>query len=93
MEHSRCASDSYSSEGSGNAKKKKDEELKGLKERTGGKILQNVGAFLDSQALSDLKIKTSDGKLFQAHKFILAGSVCIFSSHHIITIDYYLLII
>jgi hypothetical protein len=51
----------------------KDEELKGLKERTGDKILQNVGALMESQALSDLKIKTSDGKVFQAHKSILAG--------------------
>jgi hypothetical protein len=57
-----------------------DEELKGLKERAGGKILQNVGKLFDSQALSDLKIKTSDGKVFQAHKSILAGSVCIFLS-------------
>jgi hypothetical protein len=60
-------------------KKGKDEELVGLKERAGGKILQNVGALLDSQDLSDLKIKTSDGKLFQAHKLILGGWVCIFS--------------
>jgi hypothetical protein len=51
-----------------------DEELVGLKERAGGKILQNVGTLLDSQALSDLKIQTSDGKVFQAHKLILAGS-------------------
>jgi hypothetical protein len=50
-----------------------DEELVGLKERAGDKILQNVAALLDSQALSDLKIKTSDGQLFQAHKSILAG--------------------
>jgi hypothetical protein len=55
-------------------KKETDEELKGLKVKTGDEILQNVGALLDSQALSDLKIKTSDGKLFQAHKLILAGS-------------------
>jgi hypothetical protein len=51
-----------------------DEELMGLKERAGGKILQNVGKLFESQALSDLKIKTSDGKVFQAHKLILAGS-------------------
>jgi hypothetical protein len=51
-----------------------DEELVGLKERAGDKVLQNMGTLLDSQALSDLKIKTSDGKVFQAHKFILAGS-------------------
>jgi hypothetical protein len=51
----------------------KEEELVGLKERTGDKILQNVGALMNSQALSDLKIKTSDGKVFQAHKSILAG--------------------
>jgi hypothetical protein len=55
-------------------KKGKDEELVGLKERAGDKIQQNVGTLLDSQALSDLKIKTSDGKVFQAHKLILAGS-------------------
>jgi hypothetical protein len=55
-------------------KKGKDEELGGLKERAGGKILQNIGALLDSQVLSDLKIKTSDGKVFHSHKFILAGS-------------------
>jgi hypothetical protein len=54
-------------------KRGKDEELVGLKERTGDKILQNVGALMDSQALSDLQIKTSDGKVFQAHKSILAG--------------------
>jgi hypothetical protein len=48
----------------------KDEELKGLKERAGDKVLQNMGTLLESQALSDLKIKTSDGKLFQAHKSI-----------------------
>jgi hypothetical protein len=59
----------------------KDEELVGLKERAGDKILQNFGTLLDSQALSDLKIKTSDGKVFQTHKSILAGSVCIFFSH------------
>jgi hypothetical protein len=63
-------------------KKGKDEELVGLKERAGDKVLQNMGTLLDSQALSDLKIKTSDGKVFQAHKLILAGSVCIFFSHH-----------
>jgi hypothetical protein len=63
-------------------KKGKDEELKGLKERAGDKVLQNMGTLLDSQALSDLKIKTSDGKVFQAHKSILAGLVCIFFSHH-----------
>jgi hypothetical protein len=51
-----------------------EEELKGLKDRTGDTILQNVGTLLDSQALSDLKIKTSDGKVFQAQNFILAGS-------------------
>jgi hypothetical protein len=55
-------------------KKGKDEELVGLKERTGDKVLQNMGTLLDSQALSDLRIKTSDGKVFQAHKSILAGS-------------------
>jgi hypothetical protein len=59
-------------------KKGKDEELKGLKERAGHKILQSVGKLLDSQALSDLKIKTSDGKVFQAHKFILAGPLILF---------------
>jgi hypothetical protein len=63
-------------------KRGKDEELKGLKERTGDKILQNVGTLLDSQALSDLRIKTSDGKVFQAHKLILAGSFCIVYSHN-----------
>jgi hypothetical protein len=51
----------------------KDEELVGLKERAGDKVQQNVGMLLESQALSDLKIKTSDGKVFQAHKLILAG--------------------
>jgi hypothetical protein len=72
-------------------KKEKDEELVGLKERAGDKVLQNMGTLLDSQALSDLKIKTSDGKVFQAHKSILAGWVCIFSVIIIIiTIDYYL---
>jgi hypothetical protein len=55
-------------------KKETDEELVGLKERAGDKILQNVGMLFESQALSDLKIKTSDGKVFQAHKLILAGS-------------------
>jgi hypothetical protein len=55
-------------------KKGKDEELVGLKERAGDKVLQNMGTLLDSQALSDLKIKTSDEKVFQAHKSILAGS-------------------
>jgi hypothetical protein len=55
-------------------KQETDEELKGLKERAGDKILQNVGNLFESQALSDLKIKTSDGKEFQAHKFILGGS-------------------
>jgi hypothetical protein len=55
-------------------KKGKDEELVGLKERAGDKVLQNMGTLLDSQALSDLRIKTSDGKVFQAHKLILAGS-------------------
>jgi hypothetical protein len=55
-------------------KKGKDEELKGLKERAVDKILQNVGTLFESQALSDLKIKTSDGNVFQAHKFILGGS-------------------
>jgi hypothetical protein len=60
-----------------------EEELKGQKDRTGDTILQNVGTLLDSKALSDLRIKTSDGKLFQAHKLILAGSFCIFFiSHH-----------
>jgi hypothetical protein len=65
-------------------KKGTDEELKWLKERAGDKVLQNVGTLLDSQALSDLKIKTSDGKIFQAHKSILAGSVLDFFlfSHH-----------
>jgi hypothetical protein len=60
-------------------KKGKEEELKGLKERVGDKVLQNMGTLLDSQALSDLKIKTSDGKVFQAHKSILEGTVCIFT--------------
>jgi hypothetical protein len=55
-------------------KKGKDEELVGLKEKTGDKILQSVGMLLQSQALSDLKIKTSDGKVFHAHKLILGGS-------------------
>jgi hypothetical protein len=55
-------------------KKGKDEELVGLKERAGDKILQNVGTLLHSQALSDFKIRTSDGKVFQAHKSILGGS-------------------
>jgi hypothetical protein len=55
-------------------KKATDEEMMGLKERAGHKILQNVGMLFESQALTDLKIKTSDGKVFQAHKFILAGS-------------------
>jgi hypothetical protein len=55
-------------------KEGKEEELVGLKERAGDKVLQNMGTLLDSQALSDLKIKTSDGKLFQPHKSILAGS-------------------
>jgi hypothetical protein len=54
-------------------KKGKDEELMELKERARGKILQNVGTLLNSQALSDLKMKTSDGKVFQAHMLILAG--------------------
>jgi hypothetical protein len=54
-------------------KEGKDEELVGLKERAGDKVLQNMGTLLDSQALSDLQIKTSDGKVFQAHKLILAG--------------------
>jgi hypothetical protein len=52
----------------------KDEELMELKVKTGDKILLNVRTLLESQALSDLKIKTTDGKLFQAHKIILAGS-------------------
>jgi hypothetical protein len=52
----------------------KDEELKELKVKAGDKILQSVGKLFESQALSDLKIKTSDGKVFQTHKFILAGS-------------------
>jgi hypothetical protein len=56
-------------------KKETDEELKGLKERAGDQILQNMGTLFESQALSDLKIKTSDGKVFQAHKLILAGSL------------------
>jgi hypothetical protein len=69
-------------------KKRKDEELKRLKERAGDKILQNVGKLFESQALSDFKIKTLDGKVFQAHKLILAGSVCIFSVINLlITID------
>jgi hypothetical protein len=55
-------------------KKRKEEELVGLKVKTEDKILQNVGTLLESQALSDLKITTSDGKVFQAHKFILGGS-------------------
>jgi hypothetical protein len=55
-------------------KKGKDEELVGLKERAGDKIQQNVRTLLQSQALSDLRIKTSDGKVFHAHKLILAGS-------------------
>jgi hypothetical protein len=50
------------------------EELVGLKVKTGDEILLNVGTLLESQALSDLKIQTSDGKGFQAHKSILAGS-------------------
>jgi hypothetical protein len=61
-------------EGIVECKRETDEELKGLKERAGDKILQNVGTLFESQALSDLKIKTSDGKVFQAHKLILAGS-------------------
>jgi hypothetical protein len=56
------------------SKKGKDEELMELKVKTGDKILQSVGMLLQSQALSDLKIKTSDGKVFQAHKIILGGS-------------------
>jgi hypothetical protein len=52
----------------------KDEELMGLKKRTGDEILRNVGTLFESQALSNLKIKTSDGKVFQAQKLILAGS-------------------
>jgi hypothetical protein len=55
-------------------KKGKDEELMELKVKTGDKILQSVGMLLQSQALSDLKIKTSDGKVFLAHKIILGGS-------------------
>jgi hypothetical protein len=62
-------------------KQGKDEELVGLKVKAGDKILQDVGALLESQALSDLKIQTSNGKVFQAHKIILAGSVCIFFNH------------
>jgi hypothetical protein len=73
-------------------KKRKDEELKGLKERTGDKILQNVGKLFESQALADLKIKTSDGKVFQAHKFILAGWVCIFFRHRHSQINRYCVI-
>jgi hypothetical protein len=59
-------------------KKGKDEELVGLKEKAGDKILQSVGKLLDSQALSDLKIKTSDGKVFRAHKSILGGPLILF---------------
>jgi hypothetical protein len=62
-------------------KQETEEELKGLKDRTGDKLRQDVGTLLDSQALSDLQIKTSDGKLFQAHKLILGGSFCIVFSH------------
>jgi hypothetical protein len=59
-------------------KRGKDEELKGLKERTGDRVQQNMGTLLQSQALSDLKIETSDGKVFQAHKCILAGPLILF---------------
>jgi hypothetical protein len=59
-------------------KKGKDEELKGLKERAGETILLTVGVLLDFQAMSDLKIRTSDGKVFQAYKLILAGSRIVF---------------
>jgi hypothetical protein len=55
-------------------KEGKEEELVGLKVKTGDEILLNVGTLLESQALSDLQIQTSDGKVFQAHKSILAGS-------------------
>jgi hypothetical protein len=55
-------------------KQGKEEQLVGLKERAGDKVLQNMGTLLESQALSDVKIQTSDGKVFQAHKFILGGS-------------------
>jgi hypothetical protein len=59
-------------------RKGKEEELAGLKVKTGDKILQNVGTLLDSHALSDLKIKTSDGKVFQAHKLIRGGSAILY---------------
>jgi hypothetical protein len=49
-------------------------EGRGVDGTEGDKILQSVGMLLQSQALSDLKIKTSDGKEFQAHKIILGGS-------------------
>jgi hypothetical protein len=36
-------------------------------------VLKDIRALLDSKEQTDLKIHTKDGRVFDAHRFILAG--------------------
>jgi hypothetical protein len=51
------------------------DDLAALKKRAGDQVRVSVGTLLESKALSDLEIKTADGRVFQAHKVVLAGVV------------------
>jgi hypothetical protein len=44
-----------------------------LRQASGAKLLKDFGALLGSKSLSDLKIETKDGRIFDAHKLILSG--------------------
>jgi hypothetical protein len=50
------------------------EHFKVLEVKAGAKVLENVGTLWKSKALSDLKIETLDGKVLEAHRFMLAGT-------------------
>jgi hypothetical protein len=50
------------------------EHSKALEVKAGAKVLENVGTLWRSKAFSDLKIETLDGKVLEAHRFMLAGT-------------------
>jgi hypothetical protein len=50
------------------------EDFKPLEVKAVAKVLENVGTLWRSNAFSDLKIETLDGKVLQAHRFMLAGT-------------------
>jgi hypothetical protein len=48
-------------------------DVKTLEQASGAMVLKDIRALFESKEQTDLKIHTKEGRVFDAHRFILAG--------------------